>query len=76
MVSIGTDAVNKGDILLEIETDKSIMEVEAVDSGVLIQRLVEEDDMVPVGQKIGAIGAAGEKVSEPVTAAVATSSGR
>lgn len=56
------DTVNKGEILLEIETDKSIMEVEAIDSGVLLQRLVEEDDMVPVGQKIGSIGAAGESV--------------
>jgi pyruvate dehydrogenase E2 component (dihydrolipoamide acetyltransferase) len=62
------ETVDKGEILLEIETDKSIMEVEAVDSGVLIQRLVEEDDMVPVGQKIGVIGTAGEKVEEQAPA--------
>lgn len=58
------DAVEKSDILMEIETDKSIMEVEAIDSGILLQQLVEEDDMVPVGQKVGLIGQVGEKIEE------------
>lgn len=59
------DIVKKGDCLLEIETDKAVMEVESAGDGVVLTQQVSVDDMVPVGQVIGLIGAPGEK-AEPV----------
>jgi len=56
------DAVNKGEVVLEVETDKSVIEVEALGAGVILQRSCVEDDMVPVGEVVGMIGQAGEKV--------------
>ncbi len=56
------DTVKKGDVLLEIETDKSVMEVESAGEGTVLKRLVDVDEMVPVGQVIGYIGAAGEQI--------------
>jgi len=63
------DAVTLGEPLLEIETDKVNMEVEAMASGFLIKVLAEEGDSVPVTQVIGYIGEKGETVAEkPVIA--------
>lgn len=47
------DTVNKGDILASIETDKSILELEAPATGVLEQILVKEEETVDVGTPIG-----------------------
>ncbi len=58
------DPVRRGDILFEIETDKSAMEVEAFDDGVLLARLVEEGQAVPVNAICGYVGAAGEAIPE------------
>ena len=58
------DQVNAGDVICEIETDKSTFEVEAPASGVLIARFFEADDDVPVMINIAAIGEAGEDVSD------------
>jgi len=58
------DQVAKGDILLEIETDKSIMDVEAIADGVLLKTFVDTDDMVPVSQLIGYLGPAGTDVTQ------------
>jgi pyruvate dehydrogenase E2 component (dihydrolipoamide acetyltransferase) len=54
------EPVTKGEVLLEIETDKAVMEVEAVTTGVLLKQLSVEEDIVPVGSVIGYIGAEGE----------------
>jgi pyruvate dehydrogenase E2 component (dihydrolipoamide acetyltransferase) len=55
------DRVTKGEPLLEIETDKAVMEVEATADGVLagITGIVGSD--IPVGQTIAWIVAPGEK---------------
>jgi pyruvate dehydrogenase E2 component (dihydrolipoamide acetyltransferase) len=55
------DRVTKGEPLLEIETDKAVMEVEATADGILagITGIVGAD--IPVGQTIAWIVAAGEK---------------
>ena len=55
------DRVTKGDPLLEIETDKAVMEVEAPADGILagITGIVGAD--IPVGQTIAWIVAPGEK---------------
>ncbi len=56
------DTVRRGDILFEIETDKSAMEVEAFDDGILLARFVEEGQVVPVNTICGYVGAPGETI--------------
>ncbi|GAB4350267.1 MAG: hypothetical protein Kow0099_33730 [Candidatus Abyssubacteria bacterium] len=51
------DHVKEGEPLLEVETDKADIEVESFDTGVLIEIIAEEGETVPVGEKIGMIGA-------------------
>jgi pyruvate dehydrogenase E2 component (dihydrolipoamide acetyltransferase) len=58
------ERVNKGEAILEIETDKAILEVEARDSGILKKILAKEGDVVPVAQVIGYITREGEEVPE------------
>ncbi len=58
------DPVRRGDVLFEIETDKSAMEVEAFDEGVLLRRLVEAGATVPVNTICGYIGQPGEAVPD------------
>ena len=50
------DEVKKGEILLEIETDKATMELEAYEAGVVEKVLVPEGQTVPIGQPIMVIG--------------------
>jgi len=57
------DAISTGDSLLEIETDKVNMEVEAMGSGVLRKILVGPDQVVPVGELLAVIGKADEDIS-------------
>ncbi|KXT76373.1 dihydrolipoamide acetyltransferase [Streptococcus sp. DD12] len=68
------DSVQEGDILLEIMSDKTNMEIEAEDSGVLLKILHPVGDVVPVTEAIAYIGQAGEDVAaltpEPSTPAV------
>jgi pyruvate dehydrogenase E2 component (dihydrolipoyllysine-residue acetyltransferase) len=54
------DAVKKGEPLMEVETDKATVEVEAPASGVLQNVTAKEGDEVPVGKTIAVIAAAGE----------------
>lgn len=58
------EKVGKGEVILEIETDKAVLEVEARDSGVLRKILAKEGDVVPVAQVIGYITRDGEDVPE------------
>jgi pyruvate dehydrogenase E2 component (dihydrolipoamide acetyltransferase) len=68
------DPVRRGDILFEIETDKSAMEVESFENGVLLRRLVAEGDVVPVNTICAYVGEAGEAipVEEPAPVAAAS----
>ena len=50
------DEVKKGEILLEIETDKATMELEAYEAGIVEKVLVNEGETVPIGQPIMMIG--------------------
>lgn len=54
------DTVRKGDPIVEIETDKVTVEVESPASGVLRDVTAREGDVIPVGQTIALIFAAGE----------------
>ncbi len=57
------DRIEIGDIIAEVETDKADMEMEALDEGVLIEILVPEGGMVPVGGVMARLGAADEIVA-------------
>jgi pyruvate dehydrogenase E2 component (dihydrolipoamide acetyltransferase) len=77
------EQVSKGDMLLEVETDKAVVEVEAQGSGVLAGVTAKSGDVVPVGQTIawlvqpgeavpsggGRSGQSGRKMETPVAAA-------
>src|SRR5215831_9546406 len=54
------DLVSKGEPLLEIETDKAVVEVEATADGVLAGVKASEGTDIPVGQTIAWIVAPGE----------------
>ena len=56
------DTVTEGEIILEIMTDKTSMEIEAEASGVLLKILRHAGDMVPVTEVIGYIGQPGESL--------------
>ncbi len=58
------DAIAKGDVLAEIETDKATVEVESSFTGVVARHLVEAGAIVPVGTPIAVIGAEGEEVKD------------
>lgn len=62
------EPVQKGELLISLETDKAVLEVEAPVSGVVRQLLVPEGAEVPVGTLIALIELPGE-VSQPAPAA-------
>ena len=62
------DAVSKGEPLLEIETDKAVVEIEAPADGILTAIKAEIGAVIPVGQTIAWIVAPGEQ--PPAEAAV------
>lgn len=55
------DKITKGEPLLEVETDKAVVEIEAPGDGVLAGVKQTEGAVVPVGQTIAWIVAPGEK---------------
>ena len=57
------DQVNRGEPIVEVETDKATVEVESFASGLLRRIVVTEGITVPVGQVIGIIGTADEEIS-------------
>ena len=58
------DAIQKGDILLEINTDKAALEVESFYSGVVKKLLYPEGTTLPVNAIIAFIGDPGDVVTE------------
>ena len=58
-------AVSKGEPLMEVETDKATVEIEAPATGVLVQVIAQAGDDVPVGNRIAAILAPGETAGVP-----------
>jgi pyruvate dehydrogenase E2 component (dihydrolipoamide acetyltransferase) len=55
------DAVEIGDVLAEIETDKATVEVEAEASGVVLKHIAAENSSIPIGAPITVIGEEGEE---------------
>ena len=61
-VKIG-DKVNRGDILLEAETDKATLPVESFAAGIVIDILAHEGDTVDAGDVLCVIGDEADKAS-------------
>lgn len=57
------EPVQKGEPLLEIETDKATLEVEAPASGVLLKILAAPGQVVPVGDVVGLVGDPTERIA-------------
>ena len=71
------DSVRKGEPIVEIETDKVTVEIEAPASGVLRDVTAQDGDVVPVGRTIAVVvsadeaGAAADRVDLLVNRAIA-----
>ena len=63
------EQVAKGEPLMEVETDKATVEVEAPASGILADVTAAPGDEVPVGQRIAVILAPGEALAKKNAAA-------
>ncbi|MGH2373528.1 MAG: biotin/lipoyl-containing protein, partial [bacterium] len=59
------ETVAKGEPLLEVETDKATVELEAPAAGILTGVTASAGDVVPVGRVIAAILAPGESRAQP-----------
>src|SRR5215212_3285706 len=70
------EAVKRGEPVVEIETDKVNLDLEAEGDGVLGQHKAKEGDMVPVGQVLVNILAEGEKDTSGAAAASAAETER
>ena len=57
------EAVEKGEIILDIQTDKVEYEVESPGGGLILKTLAGEGAVVPCGTDIAVIGEAGEDIS-------------
>jgi len=60
------DVIDEGEEILEIETDKTVMPVEAQTSGILRKILVAEGEIVPVTLPIAIIGKKEEDISQMI----------
>ena len=68
------EPVRKGEMLLEVETDKAVVEIEAASDGILAGVTAKVGDVVPVGQTIAWLVQPGE--SAPASSTAPTHSGR
>lgn len=65
-----------GEVLAEVETDKATMDFEAFDEGVLLKRLINDGDTVPVGSPIAIVGKTGDDISKVLEEAAARKGGK
>src|SRR3979409_2706662 len=63
------ETITKGEPLLEVETDKAVVEIEATADGILAGIKSQEGDVVPVGVTIAWIVAPGEQPPTEVASA-------
>ena len=61
------DTVRKGEPIVEIETDKVTVEIEAPASGILSSVTAQEGDVIPVGQTIALIAESAAPAGAPFT---------
>ena len=62
------EAVRRGEIIAEVETEKGVIDVESFHTGVAEQALVEPGQKVPVGTVLARIRIEGEAAVTPVSA--------
>jgi len=58
-------AVSRGDILAEVETDKANLEIECFDSGTVLKIITQAGQEANVGDPIAYIGEVGEQIPTP-----------
>ncbi len=68
------DTVEVGDVLVEIETDKAIMEYEAYEPGVLDRIMVDEGRAAPIGSVIATLQPPASTTPSPATPSPTTPS--
>ena len=56
------DEVKRGDKLAEIETDKTVVEMESYGEGILKKIVIGEGQVVPVGDLIAYVGEEGDEI--------------
>ena len=69
------DRIERGDIIAEVETDKAVMELKAFASGILLETMTTDGELVPVGTVLGLIGEPEELIDSAVTVPVSTPAG-
>ena len=69
------DEVKVNDVVVEIETAKSLVELPIPWAGTVVELLVAEGDTVDVGKAIVSIEVAGEESDAPVAPAAASAAG-
>ncbi|MBI2359822.1 MAG: 2-oxo acid dehydrogenase subunit E2, partial [Deltaproteobacteria bacterium] len=57
------DEVREGEAVLEIETEKATVEIEAPASGILTSVAIQEGETVAVGTRLGVIASPGEEIA-------------
>lgn len=58
------DAVAKGEVIAVVESDKASFDIESPADGILLAITAEAGAVVPVGEAIGLVGAAGETLQQ------------
>lgn len=58
------DEVSAGDVIAQVETDKATMDLEVFDDGVLLKKVADEGETVPLGQLLAVLGEEGEDISD------------
>ncbi len=69
------EEVKKGDVLFEINTDKTTMPVEATQDGVLLKTMLDEGQFADVFTPIAVVGSAGEDADAALSAYAAANGG-
>jgi pyruvate dehydrogenase E2 component (dihydrolipoamide acetyltransferase) len=64
------DAVRRGDILAEVDTDKGVIDIESFSEGILEQLLIQPGESVPVGTVLARIRSPDEPTTKPIESAI------
>src|SRR5690348_12562137 len=59
------DKVSSGEAVAEVETDKSNLQIESYEDGILLKIVVGEDGTAQVGSPIAWVGEKGARIAEP-----------
>jgi len=54
------DSVQEGEVILEIESESGVLDIRSPCAGVLVERVVDEDEVVRIGDVVAVIEPLGE----------------